>query len=191
MPPRAAPGGGRARPPTGTRPQILGPLDLADAPPVTRAVATPRRQRTGPALAPVMTVDEVRQLQRDFVVLVHADGELETGFRRVPKTGPAAAAIRTSVEEWPSISSDLAALVGAINDNVHNFDALEDLDALRSRVGLFGAGRPPLAVARCGYGRSRTRGRGAAPPPKRRSDRSSAATAEHMKRDRFDRAAPG
>src|SRR6185295_348707 len=26
-------------------------------------------------------------------------------------------------------------------------------------------GRPPLAVARCGYGRSRTRDRGAAPPP--------------------------
>ena len=60
-------------------------------------------ERLLPALAPVMTRAEVRQLQRDFVVLVEADGELDTGFRKVPQTGSAAAAIAALVEGWPTM----------------------------------------------------------------------------------------
>ena len=104
-------------------------------------------ERLLPALAPVMTRAQVRQLQRDFVVLVEADGELDTGFRKVPQTGFAAVAITALVEGWPTISSDFASLVGVINDNIENYDALGQLNALPRDVGLSGlAGLPWLLV---------------------------------------------
>lgn len=104
-------------------------------------------QRMLHSFAPFMTHGEVRQLQRDFVVLVTAVGELDTGFRAVPQTGPPAAGVAAVVEGWPRISSDLAALVGTINDNIGNFNALDDLDALTRSVGVSGLrGFPWLLV---------------------------------------------
>jgi hypothetical protein len=104
-------------------------------------------ERLLPALAPVMTRANVRQLQRDFVVLVQADGELDTRFRKVRPTGSAVADITALVKGWPTISSDLASLVGVINDNIDNYKALRDLDSLPRRVGLSGlAGLPWLLV---------------------------------------------
>jgi hypothetical protein len=104
-------------------------------------------ERMLPALAPVMQAEQVRQLQRDFVVIVEADGELDTRFRQVPVTGPAAADIDALVTRWPKISSDLAALTGVINDNLANYGALDDLDALPRTVGVSGlAGLPWLLV---------------------------------------------
>jgi hypothetical protein len=90
------------------------------------------------ALAPVMTTGQVRQLQDDFIVVVTAVGELDTTFRAVPALGPADVAIHTLVKQWPSVSSDLASLVGTINDNVSNFNALHSLDSLTSGVGVSG-----------------------------------------------------
>jgi hypothetical protein len=90
------------------------------------------------ALAPVMSSGEVRQLQRDFIVVVGAAGELETSFRGVSKSGPAATEVRALVERWPTVSSDLATLVGTIDDNIGNFKALHDLDALTSAIGVSG-----------------------------------------------------
>jgi hypothetical protein len=92
-------------------------------------------QRMVHSFAPMMTRDEVRQLQSDFVVLVTADGELDTGFRAVPQTGQAAADVAALVNGWPGISSDLAALVGTVNDNIKNFNALDDLDSLMRQAG--------------------------------------------------------
>ena len=80
------------------------------------------------SFAPFMTHGDVRQLQDDFVVLVTAVGELDTGFRAVPQSGPPAAGVTALVDGWPRISSDLASLVGTINDNIGNFNALDDLD---------------------------------------------------------------
>jgi len=90
------------------------------------------------SLAPVMTPHQVRQLQDDFIVLVNADGELSTTFRNVPRPGQSATDIDTLVKRWPGISSDLASLVGVINDNINNFNALEDLDGLTRGAGLSG-----------------------------------------------------
>lgn len=104
-------------------------------------------QRMLRSFAPFMTKGEVRQLQSDFVVLVTAVGELDTGFRAVPQAGPPAAAVVALVDRWPKVSSDLATLVGTINDNVENFDALDDLDSLIHRVGASGLqGFPWLLV---------------------------------------------
>jgi hypothetical protein len=90
------------------------------------------------SLAPMMTAGEVRQLQSDFVVVVEAVGELETSFRGVAKPGIAATQVATLVDKWPMVSSDLACLVGVIENNLSNFDALENLDALTRGVGVPG-----------------------------------------------------
>jgi hypothetical protein len=90
------------------------------------------------SLSPVMTAGQVRHLQDDFIVLVTADGELDTTFNAVPQTGPAKAEIHTLVHQWAAISADLASLVGTINDNVGNFNALKKLDSLTSGIGVSG-----------------------------------------------------
>jgi hypothetical protein len=90
------------------------------------------------ALSPVMTAGQVRQLQADFIVLVTAVGELDTTFTGVHATGPAAVEIHTLVEQWPSVSSDFASLIGTIEDNISNFRALEDLDSLTNGIGVSG-----------------------------------------------------
>jgi hypothetical protein len=98
----------------------------------------PAGHRMLQSLAPVMSSGEVRQLQRDFIVIVGADGELETTFRSVPKSGPAATDVTALVDRWPTVSSDLATLVGAIDDNISNFRALHDLDTLTGAIGVSG-----------------------------------------------------
>jgi hypothetical protein len=95
-------------------------------------------ERLQRALAPVMTADAVRQEQEDFVVLVHAVGELDTSFGDVPPTGRARRDLLALVRAWPSVSSDLAGLIGAINDNLANDRALADLDDLTRGVGVSG-----------------------------------------------------
>ena len=95
-------------------------------------------QRMLHAFAPVMTHAKVRQLQSDFVVLVTADGQLDTAFRAVPQSGQPAADVNALVTGWPAISSDLASLVGTINDNIGNFNALDDVDSLLRHAGTSG-----------------------------------------------------
>jgi hypothetical protein len=107
-------------------------------------------QRMLHTLSPVMTPHEVRQLQDDFIVLVNVDGELSTTFRGVPQPGPSATAVATLVHRWPGISSDLASLVGVINDNIGNFNALDDLNTLTSDVGLSGLGAFPWLLVGIG-----------------------------------------
>jgi hypothetical protein len=101
-------------------------------------------------LAPVMTPHEVRQLQSDFVALVNTDGQLDTAFLGVPQPGPSAAAITALIDGWPRISSDLASLVGVIDDNIGNFNALEDLNSLMRQGGLQGFGTFPWLLVGTG-----------------------------------------
>lgn len=103
---------------------------------------------------PIMTRTEVRQLQSDFVVLVTATGQLDTAFRAVPQTGQPATDVAALINGWPGISSDLAALVGTVNDNIGNFNALEDLDGTvgldvfpRLLIGLAIVGGLPAVAA--------------------------------------------
>jgi hypothetical protein len=107
-------------------------------------------QRMLHSLSPVMTPHNVRQLQDDFIVLVNVDGELSTTFRGVPRPGPSDTAITTLVKHWPGISSDLASLVGTVNDNIGNYNALEDLDRVTRDVGLSGLGAFPWLLVGIG-----------------------------------------
>lgn len=90
------------------------------------------------ALAPVMTTGTVQALQLDFVDLVTAVGELDTRFAGVPVPGQDRDQVAALVTAWPEISSDLATLVGTINDNLDNYQELDDLDGLTSSVGVPG-----------------------------------------------------
>ena len=107
-------------------------------------------QRMLHSLGPVMTPHEVRQLQDDFVVLVNTDGQLDTTFRGVSHPGRSATAITAMIDGWPRISSDLASLVGVINDNIGNFDALDDLDTVTRQAGLQGLGTFPWLLVGIG-----------------------------------------
>jgi len=129
--------GGRARAAVGLI--VVASVALAAYPFVSDLHGgTKAGQRMLHGFAPMMTHAEVRQLQGDFVVLVTADGELDTGFRAVPQTGQAAADVTALINGWPGISSDLASLVGAVNDNIQNFNALDDLDSLMRHAGTSG-----------------------------------------------------
>lgn len=118
---------------------------LSDLPSGTRA-----GERMLNTLEPVMTADQVRQLQDDFVAIVHAVGELDTGFRAVPQSGAAAADIAGLVDQWPAVSSDLAELVGTLNDNVDDYDDLADLDEVTDAVGVSGLAALPWLLAGIG-----------------------------------------
>jgi hypothetical protein len=101
-------------------------------------------------LEPVMTPELVRQLQLDFVAIVHAVGELDTTFREVALSGAPALAIAALVEQWPTISSDLASLTGAINDNIGNYRALDDIDGVTRGIGLSGMAALPWLLVGIG-----------------------------------------
>ncbi|MBO9520171.1 MAG: hypothetical protein J7518_01435 [Nocardioidaceae bacterium] len=107
-------------------------------------------ERLQHALAPVMTEATVRQQQEDFVVLVHAVGELDTAFRAVSRTGRAERDLAALVRAWPAVSSDLAGLVGAINDSLADYRALRDLDDLTRPVGISGLVAMPWLLVGAG-----------------------------------------
>lgn len=101
-------------------------------------------------MRPVMTAAKVRTLQDDFVVLVTAIGELDTGFRGVAQDPAARRDIESLDQAWPQVSSDLAALTGAINDNLANYDALAGLDRSTHALGVSGLRVAPWATVGAG-----------------------------------------
>jgi hypothetical protein len=101
-------------------------------------------------LEPIMNPRQVRVLQEDFVVLVQAVGELDTGFRAVPQPGPAGADVAALVDQWPRVSSDLATLVGDLNDNIGNYDDLASIDDATSAIGISGLAALPWALVGLG-----------------------------------------
>jgi hypothetical protein len=140
---------GRARAAVGLI--VVASLALAVYPFVSDlSSGTKAGQRMLHRFAPMMTRTEVRHLQADFVVLVTADGELDTSFRAIPQTGQPAADVNALLTGWPGISSDLASLVGTINDNIGNFNALDDLDAVMRRAGASGLESFPVLLVGLG-----------------------------------------
>lgn len=87
-----------------------------------------RTERLVTSLQPVMSRAQVVALQRDFVIVVQAVGELDATFRTAGVDLPPEVA--ALVRSWPQISSDLADLVGTINDNLARYDALRALPNL-------------------------------------------------------------
>ncbi|CAM3274969.1 hypothetical protein [Tsukamurella hominis] len=84
----------------------------------------PSAGRVVDRFAPIMTEQQVVRLQRDFLALVGAVGEIDRGttVRRTPE-------IRAFTASWQTVSSDLASLTGAINDNLPDYRRLASTNA--------------------------------------------------------------
>ncbi|MFT3899293.1 MAG: hypothetical protein QM728_03485 [Gordonia sp. (in: high G+C Gram-positive bacteria)] len=87
---------------------------------------------------PIMNEQQVRQLQSDFVTVVGAVGDVDTGYPGVPVAPADAAALNRLKAQWPQTSRDLADLVGQINDNIGNYRSLVQLGRLSPIPGVSG-----------------------------------------------------
>ncbi|MFH5228842.1 hypothetical protein [Antrihabitans spumae] len=88
---------------------------------------------------PILTTDEVRKVQGYFVTLVAAQGELDSRFTgAVREAHPDAdlRAIDSLGEQWQPMTSSFAALVGTMNDNVENFEAVVALNESTKPLGF-------------------------------------------------------
>ncbi len=86
---------------------------------------------------PIMTHEQVVDLQTDFVTIVGAMGEIDRGVldhRHTARVTPAdardAAAISAFRDRWQQVSSDFAGLIGVVNDDIGDFDRLAALNSL-------------------------------------------------------------
>ncbi|ADG78225.1 Integral membrane protein OS=Tsukamurella paurometabola (strain ATCC 8368 / DSM / CCUG 35730/ CIP 100753 / JCM 10117 / KCTC 9821 / NBRC 16120 / NCIMB 702349/ NCTC 13040) OX=521096 GN=Tpau_1604 PE=4 SV=1 [Tsukamurella paurometabola] len=87
-------------------------------------------QRVIDRFAPIMTQQQVVTLQQDFLTLVGAVGEIDRGgaVHRTPE-------IRAFTASWQTVSSDLATLTGAINDNLPDYQRLARTNRLAPTPG--------------------------------------------------------
>ncbi|WP_330252504.1 hypothetical protein OG874_41640 [Nocardia sp. NBC_00565] len=93
--------------------------------------AAPAAQPLIEGFRPILTHDEVRKVQGYFVTLVAADGELNsryTGAVRAAHPDADLTGITALESRWQPMTSRFAALIGAMNDNVVNFDAVVALN---------------------------------------------------------------
>lgn len=88
----------------------------------------------------VLTEQQVRAVQSDFVVLVGAVGEMDSGgfADAAHERGIATPAIDELGEQWQPMSSDFAGLIGTMNDNLQNYSGVAELDDKTRALG-FGA----------------------------------------------------
>jgi hypothetical protein len=78
---------------------------------------------------PIMTVDNITNIQGYFSVIGLAEGELRTNL--VPLAGPSAATDYPAIDkyfgQWPTIGSEFAGFLGAMNDNLVEYSAVKAL----------------------------------------------------------------
>ncbi|MBB5914890.1 hypothetical protein BJY24_003757 [Nocardia transvalensis] len=90
---------------------------------------------------PLLTQTEVRKVQGYFVTLVAADGELNSRYLPAVRAAhPEAdlAGLTTLESRWQPMTSRFAALIGAMNDNIENFDAVAALNDSTKPLGFGG-----------------------------------------------------
>ncbi|MEV6339060.1 hypothetical protein AB0M12_30635 [Nocardia vinacea] len=101
--------------------------------------AAPAAQPLIDGFQPILTHDEVRKVQGYFVTLVAADGELDsryTGAVRSAHPDADLTGISALESRWQPMTSRFAALIGAMNDNVVNFDAVVALNDSTKPLGF-------------------------------------------------------
>ncbi|QKT06514.1 hypothetical protein HUN08_04405 [Gordonia sp. X0973] len=100
-------------------------------------IAGPAQQLTA-RFAPIMNESQVRTLQTDFVAVVGAVGEIDTGYPGTAVSPGDRAELARLRAQWPPASRDLADLVGQINDNIPNYRALVSLGNISPIPGVSG-----------------------------------------------------
>ncbi len=91
------------------------------------------------AFTPIMTHERVAAVQRHFVVLVAAEGELDTQFLgdlRQHDPARAVPGIDAFVSQWQPMTADFASLIGVMADNVDNFGRVVALDRITAPIGF-------------------------------------------------------
>lgn len=90
--------------------------------------------------ASIVTQDRVRQVQGYFVTLAGGQGELNSRYTKaVLAADPSAdvGAITKLEQRWQPMTSQFAGLIGAMNDNVDNFNAVSALNDSTEPLGFF------------------------------------------------------
>ena len=76
---------------------------------------------------PLMTSANIAEVQGSFLVIAGAEGGLRNEVLAAQTDPGALPATRQFVEEWPTIASDMAPMIGAMADNLDNFAAVNAL----------------------------------------------------------------
>ena len=76
---------------------------------------------------PLMTSANIEEVQGSFLVIAGAEGGLRNEVLGAQPHPGALPATRQFVEEWPTIASDMAPMIGAMADNLDNFAAVDAL----------------------------------------------------------------
>ncbi|RDI42670.1 hypothetical protein [Nocardia mexicana] len=90
---------------------------------------------------PILTQAQVRKIQGYFVTLVAADGDLNSRYAPAVRAAhPEADLSGLAVLEtrWQPMTSRFAALIGAMNDNIDDFDAVAALNDSTKPLGFTG-----------------------------------------------------
>ncbi|MGW4243236.1 hypothetical protein [Nocardia sp. NPDC004722] len=101
--------------------------------------ASPAAQPVIDGFSPILTSEHVRRVQGYFVTLVAADGELNSRYAaavRAARPDADLSGITALENRWQPMTSRFAALVGAMNDNVGNFHAVEALNDITRPLGF-------------------------------------------------------
>ncbi|GAB0103758.1 hypothetical protein JMUB6875_27320 [Nocardia sp. JMUB6875] len=101
--------------------------------------AAPAAQPVIDGFRPILTTEHVRRVQGYFVTLVAADGELNSryaGAVRAAHPDADLSGITALENRWQPMTSRFAALVGTMNDNVRNFDAVVALNDVTRPLGF-------------------------------------------------------
>lgn len=85
---------------------------------------------------PVLTHDRVRTVQSYFVTLVGGQGELNSRYTAAIPAGADRGGIDALAARWQPMTARFAGLVGAMNDNVGNFDGAVALDDSTKPLGF-------------------------------------------------------
>lgn len=88
---------------------------------------------------PILTHEQVRTAQGYFVTLVAANGELDARYTadvRTAHPGADLTGLARLEQRWQPMTSRFAALIGVMNDNVANFDAVVALDETTKPLGF-------------------------------------------------------
>ncbi|OJF84718.1 hypothetical protein NS14008_26805 [Nocardia seriolae] len=101
--------------------------------------AGPAAQPVIDGFRPILTTEHVRRVQGYFVTLVAADGELNSRYSGAARTAQPDAdlsGITALQNRWQPMTSRFADLVGTMNDNVANFDAVVALNDVSRPLGF-------------------------------------------------------
>jgi hypothetical protein len=107
---------------------------------------------------PFMTVEKVQSIQGYFLVIGAGEGNVRNDVLPAVGDDVEAPLLRQFSEQWPRISNDMAPMIGAMSDNIDNYEAVDALPSFALFPWFFVA--PGVLAAALGIMELRRRGLG-------------------------------